>query len=41
MIKDLIFHFQVFTQLATGSGQDLTLQFDWIDGRYALNSTSP
>ena len=28
-------------QLATGSGQDLTLQFDWIDGKYAFNSTYP
>ena len=34
-------YFQVFAQLALGSGQDLTLQFDWIDGKYALNSTSP
>ena len=33
--------FQVFAQLALGSGQDLTFQFDWIDGKYALNSTSP
>ena len=31
--------FQVFAQLAIGSGQDLTLQFDWINGKYALNST--
>ena len=30
---------KVFMLLTIGGGADLTLQFDWQDGRYALNHT--
>ena len=40
----ILFHFcllQVFGQLCIGSGHDLTLEFNWVDGRYTSNQTSP
>ena len=30
---------QIFGQICIGSGHDLTLGFDWLDGKYILNST--
>ena len=30
---------QIFGQICIGSGHDLTIGFDWLDGKYVLNST--
>ena len=30
----------MYGQTLIGSGNDLTMKFDWINGEYALNKTS-